>query len=54
MNMKIHGIQAKIIFCVGSAGAGFSFCCIHMLMPSTMASAGSDSMCSMLPGAGVA
>ena len=39
MNMKIHGIHAKIIFCVGSAGAGFSFCCSHMLIPSTIASA---------------
>mmetsp|Transcript_18435 Transcript_18435/g.29995 ORF Transcript_18435/g.29995 Transcript_18435/m.29995 type:complete len:367 (+) Transcript_18435:7295-8395(+) len=33
MNMKIHGIQAKIIFCVGSVGAGFSFCCSHMEIP---------------------
>ena len=36
MNMKTQGIQAKIIFCVASVGAGFSFCCNHMEMPSTI------------------
>ena len=35
MNMKTQGIQAKIICCVGSVGAGFSFCCRYIEMPSS-------------------
>ena len=35
MNMKTHGIQAKIIACVASVGAGFSFCWSHIEMPSS-------------------
>lgn len=35
MNMNTHGIQAKIICCVASVGAGFSFCCRNIEMPSS-------------------
>ena len=31
--MKINGKSAKILACVGSAGAGFSFCCSHIVNP---------------------
>ena len=31
--MNTQGIQAKIIACVGSVGAGFSFCWSHMEIP---------------------
>ena len=33
INMKTHGIHAKIICCVGSVGAGFNFCCNHIEIP---------------------
>ena len=36
MNINTHGIQAKIMAWVGSVGAGFNFCCIHIDIPSKM------------------
>ena len=36
MKVKISGIQSKIIFCVGSGGAGLSFICTHIVMPMTI------------------
>ena len=32
-NVKTNGSKANILACVGSAGAGFSFCCNHMVRP---------------------
>ena len=36
MKVKISGIQSKIIFCVGSGGAGLSFICMNIVMPITI------------------
>src|SRR5215468_4544090 len=33
MKVKMIGIQSKIIFWVGSGGAGLSFICTHMVTP---------------------
>src|SRR5258707_2166047 len=33
MKVKMTGIQSKIIFWVGSGGAGLSFICTHMVTP---------------------
>ena len=33
MKVKITGIQSKIIFWVGSGGAGLSFICTHIVTP---------------------
>ena len=35
-NINIQGIQAKIICCVLSVGAGLSFCCNHIVIPISM------------------
>ena len=31
--VNINGNKAKILACVGSAGAGFNFCCSHIVKP---------------------
>jgi len=53
MNMNTHGIQAKIIACAGSVGAGFSFCCNHIEMPSRIGKTPMKISARMLPGSGV-
>ena len=54
MNMKIHGIQVKIIAWVLSVGVGFSFCCSHIEMPSTIGQTPIEMMPRMLAGPGAA
>ena len=54
MNMKIHGIQAKIIAWVLSVGAGFSFCCSHIEMPSRIGQTPIERMAEEAPGPGAA
>ena len=52
MNMNTHGIQAKIIFCVGSVGARFSFCCIHIEIPNRIGRTPRLKIAKMLPTSG--
>ena len=33
MTVKNKGKNIKILACMGSGGAGFNFCCTHMLTP---------------------
>src|SRR6056297_2645384 len=53
MNMKTQGIQAKIIFCVASVGAGFSFCCRYIETPSRIGNTPRLKMKKIEPGSGV-
>ena len=52
--MKIHGIQAKIIAWVLSVGAGFSFICSHIEMPSRIGQTPIEMMPRRLRGSGAA
>ena len=54
MNIKTHGIHAKIIAWVGSVGDGFSFCCSHIEMPNKIGSTPSEIIDNRLSGDGAA
>jgi hypothetical protein len=52
MNMKIQGIQLKIIAWVLSVGVGFSFCCSHIETPSRIGQTPIEMIPSRLVGPG--
>ena len=33
LQLKILGKNINILACIGSGGVGFSFCCIHIVIP---------------------
>jgi len=54
MNMNTQGIHENTCCCTGSLGAGFSFCCSHMVMPRMIGSRPMKIRCKSDPVAGAA
>ena len=52
MNINTQGIHAKIIAWVGSVGAGFNFCCSHMVIPISIGYTPIENIAKMLVGSG--